>query len=525
MRRIGLLVLAFGLAATARLGADTLHVAADAQTSSIQPTSRFGMQPGMSVYSDTSGKSLLKSHVRFDFSALPAAPAVDKAVLRLWVLTVNVPGKVEVVPILDAWDERSITDASSPPLGSPVAAFGVDKSDALQFIEVDVTGLVQDWARGYLDNHGLALRDAGSGTVDVGFDTKESELTSHAPELEVSLGGPPGPAGPQGPQGDQGPRGRVRGPLGDSGPRGPAGPTGPVGAAVNPLLKVALLRWAEGVQGGDFTVGASPIALAFDGAHMWVANAGSDNVTKLRASDGAVLGTFPAGTSPSALAFDGANVWVASSLDTVTKLRASDGATLATFTHGGQSARALAFDGIHIWVVSNMDNDGFEQGLATKLRASDGVVLGSFPTGRASRGAAFDGVNIWVTNGGGNTVTKLRASDGAILGTFPVGGSPQSLAFDGANIWVVNTATDNVTKLRASDGALLGTFAAGDEPFGVAFDGASIWVAAATSRSVTKLSASGAVLGTFAVGTARGVAFDGVHVWVANSSEGTVSKR
>ena len=46
----------------------------------------------------------------------------------------------------------------------------------------------------------------------------------------------------------------------------------------------------------------------------------SNDVTKLRARDGASLGTFPAGFSPTGVAFDGAHIWVANSgSDTVSK--------------------------------------------------------------------------------------------------------------------------------------------------------------------------------------------------------------
>jgi DNA-binding beta-propeller fold protein YncE len=59
----------------------------------------------------------------------------------------------------------------------------------------------------------------------------------------------------------------------------------------------------------------------FDGANIWVANSGSNNVTKLRASDGTLLGTFATGNSPARIAFDGANIWVANVTDnTVSKL-------------------------------------------------------------------------------------------------------------------------------------------------------------------------------------------------------------
>jgi DNA-binding beta-propeller fold protein YncE len=42
-----------------------------------------------------------------------------------------------------------------------------------------------------------------------------------------------------------------------------------------------------------------------------VANSDSNSLTKLRVSDGANLGTFPVGNNPQGVAFDGANMWVA----------------------------------------------------------------------------------------------------------------------------------------------------------------------------------------------------------------------
>jgi hypothetical protein len=120
---------------------------------------------------------------------------VQKAVLRLWVFGVVTPGTVEVVPVVAPWQEGTIAGDTSPILGTPVASFPVASGDTLHFVDVDVTGLVSDWARGLQDNHGLALR-AASASVNVVFDTKESIVTSHAPELEVVLAS----AGPQAPR-------------------------------------------------------------------------------------------------------------------------------------------------------------------------------------------------------------------------------------------------------------------------------------------------------------------------------------
>ena len=205
MRRIGLAMASvLAVAAVPRLHADTVSVAADAQTHANQPDVRFGTAAAMSVRQRLNG-SIIRSHARFDLSRLPPGADVQNAILRLWVVGVSNPGVVELAPIVEPWQEENITGASAPALGATVASFTVDAGDAQHFIEVDITGLAQDWASGVVDNHGLALRGVEGSTVIVTFDTKESTQTSHPPELEVALGsvGPQGPPGPTGPAGDR----------------------------------------------------------------------------------------------------------------------------------------------------------------------------------------------------------------------------------------------------------------------------------------------------------------------------------
>ncbi len=91
---------------------------------------------------------------------------------------------------------------------------------------------------------------------------------------------------------------------------------GVVNSTQNPL-QVGLLQWNKQDQPTTFAAGGGPAGVAFDGASVWVANFGSNNVMKLRASDGALLGTFAAGTGPYGRAFDGANIWVANELSTL----------------------------------------------------------------------------------------------------------------------------------------------------------------------------------------------------------------
>ena len=270
-----------------------------------------------------------------------------------------------------------------------------------------------------------------------------------------------------------------------------------------------------------YSVGTNPLTICFDGANVWVANYGSNGVTKLRASDGANLGTYPAG-SPADICFDGTNVWVTDYFsNTVTKLRASDGTNLGTYPTGS-GPHPICFDGANIWVVNHLGNS------VTKIRASDGKNLGTFTVGTQPYGICFDGINIWVTNYLNNTVTKLMASDGTNPGTFAVGTHPAGICFDGTNIWVANFDANDVTKLRASDGSNLGTYAVGTNPspYGICFDGSDIWVANLGSDNVVELNASDGVNeGTYEAGNDfRGICFDGTDIWVANWSSDSVTE-
>ncbi len=128
----------------------------------------------------------------------------------------------------------------------------------------------------------------------------------------------------------------------------------------------------------SFHVGRIPRDVIFDGRHIWVANMGSDSVSKLDL-DGQLIAEFPAGSLPQALAFDGSNLWVTTATGDVLKL-STDGETLSRLNVGGILTSAV-FDGGQLW-VANIGNDTI-----VKLDA-DGQVLLTVPV---VTGAGFSG--------------------------------------------------------------------------------------------------------------------------------------
>ena len=163
------------------------------------------------------------------------------------------------------------------------------------------------------------------------------------------------------------------------------------------------LKASDGTALGTFTVGSNPIAVAYDGANVWVANINSKNVTKLRGSSGAVLGTFTVGTQPNALAFDGTNMWVANGgSNNVTKLLASTGATLGTFASSGTFPAGVAFDGTNVWVANNLSNN------VTKMSPT-GTVLGTFAVGTEPAGMSLmEPTSGWAISAATLTQAPLR---------------------------------------------------------------------------------------------------------------------
>jgi hypothetical protein len=369
------------------------------------------------------------------------------------------------------------------------------------------------------------------------------------PQGLTGVEGQPGPKGEPGVAGANGNDGQA-GVPGPQGAAGPQGPKGDPGSSSGPALEtIATLQWEPADRAfGEFAVGDAPVALAFDGSNIWVANQASDNVMKLRASSGVSLGTFAVGDSPCALAFDGENVWVANTgSDSVTKLQASDGATLGTFAVG-DGPSALAFDRTNMWVANSLSDN------VTKL-GRNGDVLGTFAVGDGPSALAHGFRSIWVANRGDGNVTKLQESDGSTLGTFPPvvaadkHPNPSALAYDGRNLWVANAGEGfgatgtfpTVTQSFERDGTLLHSYAdLGRIPVALAFDGASMWVADSHDNTVAKLRGSDLALqGTWATGVFSGgvipnqptpyhdpgsVAFDGSSIWVANKRDDTVTK-
>ncbi|WP_260705358.1 DNRLRE domain-containing protein [Edaphobacter flagellatus] len=270
------LAVALALMAAIPAAAVEATLMADAHVNSARPTANSGTISNLDV---GGGYTAL---LQFDLGTLPAGTTsahISRALLRLYCNRADTPGLVSVQPISGSWGEYSVTYSTMPTLGAATQVVSVAQAGA--YVWVDVTALVQGWMTTPSSNNGIALT-AGSAAVQ--FDSKENDLTGHAPLLDVVLvsqgpagpkgdtgamgpqglqgltgaAGPPGATGPQGPQGLKGDKGDI----GAQGPIGPAGATGPVGS-----------MGPQGPQGASGAVGpAGSPGLVYQGAYASTTN-------------------------------------------------------------------------------------------------------------------------------------------------------------------------------------------------------------------------------------------------------------
>lgn len=236
--------------------ADSLPSASDTFTNPAAVNQKNGTNADIIVRNTTGDRY---GFVRFDLGALPPGLTIARATLRLYATQVLNSGPMDVKPVLGAWDEATLSHATTPALAAAVVSPTITSGDEKHFVTIDVTATVQAWLSGSLANNGLALVPNAGGVLRVAFDSKESPDTSHAPELEVVPVGPAGPPGATGAQGEKG----------DKGDKGDPGVQGPAGVAYVRTVVVSPVP-GDPVASGNALAAANAQASASSASNRWL---------------------------------------------------------------------------------------------------------------------------------------------------------------------------------------------------------------------------------------------------------------
>jgi hypothetical protein len=157
---------------------ETLPVSADTYTKASARNKNFGSAPQIRVRSGSHAGYLL-----FDLGSLGSGE-VRAATLRIRVDGVTGPADIAVHEVLAPWREEELTHKNAPPLNLiPTAESQVAPSDRGNYIDVDVTALVNGWIANPGSNFGLNLQSS-TPNVSLGFSSREA---GYPAELDVEL--------------------------------------------------------------------------------------------------------------------------------------------------------------------------------------------------------------------------------------------------------------------------------------------------------------------------------------------------
>lgn len=214
-----------------------------------------------------------------------------------------------------------------------------------------------------------------------------------------------------------------------------------------------------------------PSGLAVDQTHaaVWVAMFAANEVVEF-AQNCATIRTVSTGNNPNGVAFDGTNVWVANyGSNTVTKINASTGAVIGTYGVG-VNPRGVAYDGFRIWVANSGSNT------VTQIVPATGVValtcsVGSTPYFLAFN--PFDG-NVYIPNRNSNTVTVMHNQTCTPVRTVATDTEPQFAAPDGSgNMWISCYTNAKIDEISTSGVVLRRVSAPDSGPTGLSFSPSS----------------------------------------------------
>ncbi|MFH1230185.1 MAG: hypothetical protein V1709_01670 [Planctomycetota bacterium] len=252
--------------------------------------------------------------------------------------------------------------------------------------------------------------------------------------------------------------------------------------------------------------------------YCWVANSGTNNVTRISKSDSTTttIALEETNPNPRAVAVDETYVWVAN-VDgaSVTRISKSDLSTITIAV--GQGPNGVAVDETYCWAANFSGTWGL-----TRIRKSDSTtttIAGAFYQ------VAVDGTYCWAVNDG-NTVTRIRKSDFTTT-NITVGTTPRGIAVDETYCWVANASTNNVTRILKTDLSTtsVAVGATGYGPYTLTVDETYCWAANWSNPNVTRILKTDLSTTSIAVGNnPYGISVDGTYCWVANFNDGAVTR-
>ena len=162
----------------------------------------------------------------------------------------------------------------------------------------------------------------------------------------------------------------------------------------------------DGTLHDAVTVGVGPDGVAVTRGAAWVANTGTDSISKIDLDRHLVVQTTQVGNAPEAVAVSSSDLWVVNS-GSASVSRVSLGTNQVVDTiHVGNQPSAIAVGDTGIWVVNSAD------GTVVRIDPSTGDADEPIAVRLRPDGIVADADTVWVANGGDGTVSPIDAESG-----------------------------------------------------------------------------------------------------------------
>lgn len=266
-------------------------------------------------------------------------------------------------------------------------------------------------------------------------------------------------------------------------------------------------------------VGTSPNAVALDTRAVWVANSGSDNVSRIDPITNKVVATIAVGNSPNGVAVDARAVWVANfKSNSVSRIDPTTNKVVTTIPVG-DGPDHIAVEARAVWVA----NVG--SGNLSRIDPTTDKVVETIPLGGTPVEIAVETDAVWVTDQVEGSVYRIDPTTNMVVNTVPVGEDPVGIAVETGAVWVANSSGGKVSRIDPATNEVVDTISLEDDPFAVAVDVREVW-ATIYGGKVSRIDLStNRVVETIEVeGGPIAIAVDTRAVWVVNTDNGSVAR-
>jgi serine/threonine-protein kinase len=234
-------------------------------------------------------------------------------------------------------------------------------------------------------------------------------------------------------------------------------------------------------------IGANPDGAAGEKGTLWVALTDENAARRVENADDAPAAgaKVPVGDAPEGLSLGKQLVWVANQgSDSISRIDRGSATTVGAPIGVGGRPIGVFVGAKTVWVTNNDD------GTVTRIDPSTAQVFGDpIKVGSKPRGVVEGGGSAWVANSGDATVTRLDADTGKPIGQpIQVGENPRDISFGEGFVWVTSRNANTVTRIDPKTGRIAGNpIPVGTEPLGVAVGAGAVWVANFGDNTVTRI--------------------------------------